>query len=95
MDDHRGFALALNSSVNERHERIHRLPDVLTQLLHLASERHSNVVCPLEERVVETAPVHKAVPTTRHDCVVLTFGGREPIQVTAFDRPMSIWMLQL
>ena len=96
-DDHRGFALALNTSLNERNERPHRLPDVLTQLLHLASERHSNVVCPLEERVVEAAPVQKAAPTstTRHECVVLTFGGREPIHVTAFDRPMSVWMLRL
>merc|ERR550517_2189485 len=94
-DEHRGFALALNASLNERHERAHRLPDVLTQLLHLASERHSNIVCPLEERAGEAVPVHKVAPTPRHEGVVLTFGGREPIHVTAFDRPMSVWMLRL
>jgi len=98
VEDHRGFALALNASLHERPERHHRLPDVLTQLLQLASERHSNVVCPLEEvtSTTTTTTTSTTVPMKmRHEAVVLTFGGREAIQVTAFDRPMSVWMLRL
>lgn len=105
--EHRNFAQALNPSLltkNSVNRATKLRNEVLSQLLRLnmVNERRStsNVV---PTRILEESPdsnnssekqgVNSSV--YEDEWSILMLGGREPIPLTIFDRPLSIWMFRL
>lgn len=97
-ENHRNFALALNNSLTasnrRRPMRSSNADAALSQMvrLHAVAEPEGSVHSPSNE------PHHPAQSEEEEEddyWSVLTFGGREASHVTAFDRPLSIWMLRL
>lgn len=103
--EHRNFAQALNPSLHSKNSinRATRLRnEVLSQLLRLnmvndrVRTNPNNVEPPQllddtssEEKQVVNSPPHE------EEWSILLLGGREPIPLTIFDRPLSIWMFRL
>lgn len=102
LGEHRNFAQALNPSLLSKNSRSIRLRnDVLTQLHRLQhivnDKRASNIVSPNSSNG-SCSEVKHGLNSFAHneECwSILMLGGREPVQLTVFDRPLSIWMFRM
>nr|CAH0110257.1 unnamed protein product [Daphnia galeata] len=102
LGEHRNFAQALNPSLLSKNSRSIRLRnDVLTQLHRLQhivnDKRASNTVSPNSSNG-SCSEVKHGLNSFAHneECwSILMLGGREPVQLTVFDRPLSIWMFRM
>lgn len=104
--EHRNFAQALNPSLLNKSSltRASRLRnEVLSQLLRLnmmndrTLRTSPNVVTPMNSLDDSNDDGKQGSQPTSQDeeWSILMLGGREPIPLTIFDRPLSIWMYKL
>ncbi|XP_032778390.2 LOW QUALITY PROTEIN: RING finger protein B [Daphnia magna] len=100
--EHRSFAQALNPSLFSKNSRTTRLRnDVLNQLHrlhHIVNERRvQNTTFPnaSDNNSSDTKHGVNSLAPNEEGWSILLLGGREPVQLTTFDRPLSIWMFRL
>ncbi len=100
LNFHRSFAQALNNSLSNNNFR-RRHNQLRNEVARLTTVKEpspipllcNNSIIPLDEE--QDLPSQNNDPIEDNFLTVLTFGGREAGHVTAFDRPLSIWMLRL
>ena len=104
VGEHRNFAQALNPSLlSKSSNRTTRLRnDVLSQLhrlQHIVNDRKvPNIMTqsPIDDK---SANIKQGCNSLAHvndeEWSILMLGGREPVPLTIFDRPLSIWMFRL
>lgn len=109
--EHRNFAQALNPSLMNKTtlNRASRLRhELLSQLLRLnmmnerTSRPSTNVITPMNsldedsnEQVNQVSSIQHPSSIQEEVWSILMLGGREPVQLTIFDRPLSIWMFKV
>lgn len=99
--EHRNFAQALNPSPFSKHSRTTRLRnDVLHQLHrlhHMVNERRVHTIPSSSDNNCLDAKhgINSLAHHNEEGWSILMLGGREPIQLATFDRPLSIWMFRL
>ncbi len=103
VGEHRNFAQALNpSSLSKGSNRTTRLRnDVLSQLLrlqHMVNDRRVPMNNTSQNSMDDpSGNAKQGINSLAHDeeWSILMLGGREPVPLTIFDRPLSIWMFRL
>ncbi|KAI9564367.1 hypothetical protein GHT06_008106 [Daphnia sinensis] len=100
--EHRSFAQALNPTLFSKNSRTTRLRnDVLNQLHrlhHIVNEKRvQNPTFPnvSDNNSSDTKHGVNSLAHNEEGWSILMLGGREPVQLTTFDRPLSIWMFRL
>ena len=102
LGEHRNFAQALNPSLLSKNSRSIRLRnDVLTQLhrlQHIVNDKRAPSVASPNSSDGSCSDAKQGLNSLAHneECwSILMLGGREPVQLTIFDRPLSIWMFRM